>query len=632
MKMNKKIIVAFIFLSLVFTTCIDEHLLPNFGHVSITSDPVGAAIYKNGENTGKITPANFDELLSGSYNFSLLLGNFIDTSFSVQLNEGQEYSQDIFLTETTPLGKIVLTSIPSGAAIFSEGIDTEKKTPSTFDKLQRGNYKFTLKLNLYEDHNVNINLTQNEIVERNTKLVIAGTAGSIFITSDPVGAEIILDGITTSLVTPDTLSPLAPGEHSILLSLENYRDTTIVSNVLSGKIITEQVDLTFYEPRGSITLSSNPQGAAILLNDNSTELFTPAKIKKLAAGEYKIKLSLEDYYDSTFSVTVIEDENTTAPIVNLIEIPFMITLSSNPSEGGSTSGGGGYNHGDEVSIVATSNTGYNFINWTENGNEVSSNSTYTFSANKDRDLVANFSLINYTISATSNPFMASNISGVGDYKHGDEVSLRTIANPGYQFTKWTENGSQVSTDTMYNFTATSNRNLIANYNVVGNLIVNSDPIEAEIYLNNEFTGFETPHSFENILTGQYNLTLKLTDFADTTQTILVNRNQTTDVGAIFMQDIVPTVIVNLTYQKDGGGIVFSFSFNQDVFLDKVDFTKPDETIPITQNYGGQSVSEGRVIDLPYPARTKGIWKFNFFGNKVGGRKAAFETIDKLVVE
>jgi len=275
--MNKKLIAAFILLSVVFVTCVEEHVLPNFGHVFITSDPVGAEIYKDGEATGEVTPAQFDELLSGTYIFSLTLPGFIDTTFSFQVNENQELSEDIFLIEENPQGRIILNSEPPGALIYAKGLSTGNVTPDTLYNLQRGDYNYTLKLDLYEDHNVNISLDKDEAVTRNIQMVIAGTAGKIYITSNPAGATIVLDGEQTSLVTPDTLSPLSPGQHSILLSLENYRDTTIVSNVVSGDVTNEDVELTFYEPRGSITLDSNPQSAQIFLNGNDTEFITPRR-------------------------------------------------------------------------------------------------------------------------------------------------------------------------------------------------------------------------------------------------------------------------------------------------------------------------------------------------------------------
>ncbi|RJQ61100.1 MAG: T9SS C-terminal target domain-containing protein [Stygiobacter sp.] len=69
-----------------------------------------------------------------------------------------------------------------------------------------------------------------------------------------------------------------------------------------------------------------------------------------------------------------------------------VTTSSNPDNGGTTSGGGIYNSGKNIAVKATSNKGFKFINWTENGFSVSTDSSYQFTMpNNSRALVANFS-------------------------------------------------------------------------------------------------------------------------------------------------------------------------------------------------------------------------------------------------
>ena len=49
-----------------------------------------------------------------------------------------------------------------------------------------------------------------------------------------------------------------------------------------------------------------------------------------------------------------------------------------------------FNHGENCTVTATANEGYAFVNWTENGVEVSTEPTYSFVVTSDRDLVANF--------------------------------------------------------------------------------------------------------------------------------------------------------------------------------------------------------------------------------------------------
>lgn len=142
---------------------------------------------------------------------------------------------------------------------------------------------------------------------------------------------------------------------------------------------------------------------------------------------------------------------------------FNITVSANPNEGGNVSGDGTYHDGDNCTVSAIANLGYDFVNWTENGIQVSTNPTYTFNVNANRNLVANFQLHNYTITASSNPTDGGSTSGSGTYYYGNSCTLTASANTGYNFINWTENGIPVSSNPNYTFTVSSQRNLIANF-------------------------------------------------------------------------------------------------------------------------------------------------------------------------
>jgi len=69
-----------------------------------------------------------------------------------------------------------------------------------------------------------------------------------------------------------------------------------------------------------------------------------------------------------------------------------ISASVNDATMGSVSGAGMIPFSLTVTLVATPNTGYNFVNWTENGVEVSKSASYSFTATSNRTLVANFAL------------------------------------------------------------------------------------------------------------------------------------------------------------------------------------------------------------------------------------------------
>jgi len=77
-------------------------------------------------------------------------------------------------------------------------------------------------------------------------------------------------------------------------------------------------------------------------------------------------------------------------IANFAPIQYTVTLSSNPSAGGTANGAGTFNSGSSVTLIAAANSGYKFANWTESAAIVSTNASYTFTIGGNRTLVANF--------------------------------------------------------------------------------------------------------------------------------------------------------------------------------------------------------------------------------------------------
>ena len=144
---------------------------------------------------------------------------------------------------------------------------------------------------------------------------------------------------------------------------------------------------------------------------------------------------------------------------------YNITVSANPTNGGTVTGGGSYNQGQSCTVTATANSGFTFANWTENGSVVSTQASYTFSVTGNRTLVANFTAqpVNYNIAVSANPTNGGQVSGGGSYQQGQSCTVNATANSGFTFAKWTENGSVVSSQASYTFSVTGNRTLVANF-------------------------------------------------------------------------------------------------------------------------------------------------------------------------
>ena len=80
-----------------------------------------------------------------------------------------------------------------------------------------------------------------------------------------------------------------------------------------------------------------------------------------------------------------------------------MTVSPVPAYGGTVSGEGAFTDGSQQTVTATATPGYNFINWTENGIEVSSSTNYAFMLTANRALVANFTATPFILSDRDAP-------------------------------------------------------------------------------------------------------------------------------------------------------------------------------------------------------------------------------------
>ena len=142
---------------------------------------------------------------------------------------------------------------------------------------------------------------------------------------------------------------------------------------------------------------------------------------------------------------------------------FAVVLSSNPAEGGITTGAGSYTAGANVTVTATPNTGYTFVNWTEGLTVASTEANYAFQLNASRNLVANFKLNTYTLTVIALNGTVLKVPLQTTYNHGTVVNLTATPNSGYNFTSWTGDASGTSSATTV--TMNSNKTVTANFGI-----------------------------------------------------------------------------------------------------------------------------------------------------------------------
>jgi len=117
---------------------------------------------------------------------------------------------------------------------------------------------------------------------------------------------------------------------------------------------------------------------------------------------------------------------------------YTITLSSDPSDGGTTTGAGSWAAGSQVQIQAYPAEGYEFNGWS--GDLVLSDNPASVFMDGDKTLVANFELIGINLSVTVSPSGSGTTTGQGNYSYGDTATVTAIPNTYSVFDHWS-NGS-----------------------------------------------------------------------------------------------------------------------------------------------------------------------------------------------
>ena len=107
------------------------------------------------------------------------------------------------------------------------------------------------------------------------------------------------------------------------------------------------------------------------------------------------------------------------------------------AENGTVTGAGEYNHGTEVTLVATPAEGYHFVKWSDGV----ADATRTITVNSNLTLSAELAINIYTVT-----LIAENgvVTGAGKYEHGTEVTLTVTPNEGYNFVKWSDGNPNLS--------------------------------------------------------------------------------------------------------------------------------------------------------------------------------------------
>ncbi len=346
------------------------------GTLDIASEPAGAEIFVDGNQTGQFTPTSLTGVpLNTDINVKLIKEGFNEFEQTVKLTSNKPQNISAKLTQTAQISSIEITSEPAGAQIFLNGRDTGLLTPATIPNLTLGE-KQNIRLVKAGYEGVTRSVTLTDTKPLKVAEILKSTAAppitppidkptppvkppppipppvtataTVSIESDPAGAKIILNGKNTGKKTPSTLKNLGIGKnYTVRLEKQNYEPFTKEITVSKAEPLAIKGDLKELAPPpppiiddkityppsaepASLKVSSSPSGAEVFINAEYKGT-TPITISGIKPGTVSLLVNKEGKARSSQNINLKPGEKADVGTVKLGDIFGSVSVSSTPS-------------------------------------------------------------------------------------------------------------------------------------------------------------------------------------------------------------------------------------------------------------------------------------------------------------
>jgi hypothetical protein len=244
--------------------------------------------------------------------------------------------------------------------------------------------------------------------------------------------------------------------------------------------------------------------------------------------------------------------------------------------------------GTEVTLTATANDGYKFVNWTKGGEQVSTEATYSLTVTENVDLVANFVKV-VDVNLVDAGDLGATLTGAGEYTESSSVTVTAShTDPDWVFAYWKHQGGEIASyDAEYTFTLGAEDVVLEAYFAMGGMESNMNDlvIDTDTYADTYMavlTGSDASNGIEamlavseNIAGDLYRLAAAEVSFSGSSLDF-VSGTVTIDMDAY---TAIADVIVSL------GGELMAIRMNMSATAAPVDVMVADATVTYSDNDG-----------------------------------------------
>jgi len=292
-------------------------------------------------------------------------------------------------------------------------------------------------------------------------LAIASTAGGSVTTPGERTFTYVKGEMVNLVATPDTGYQFVNWTGDVDTIADVYAATTIIT--MNGDYAIMANFVAVYD----LTISSTAGGSVTVPGEGTSAYAEGTMVNLVAEAEEGYCFvnwtgdvgTIADVYAASTNITMNGDYSITANFVAVYDLNISSTAGGSvtiPGEGTST-----YDEGTLVNLVAETEEGYEFVNWTGDVGTIADvyAASTNITMNGDYSITANFvAVYDLNISSTTGGSVTIPGEGTSTYDEGTVVNLVAEAEEGYEFVNWTGDVGTIADVNSATTTITMNNN------------------------------------------------------------------------------------------------------------------------------------------------------------------------------
>ena len=227
---------------------LDVVLEPDFGSLSVESEPEGAEVMLNGLVVGK-TPYRNDKVRSGSYTLKLISDMYLVAEERFDMEPLKKIVKNLKLKPDFGTFALHCSTEGAKAQLERERLELGKEI-----RLRPGYYTLVLEAPYHEPEIKGFEMKREQEIRLN--LVLKPHVGTLSITTFPPQARLFLDGRPLPQASPYILETVNAGPHTIEARRKGYERASRKIMVQNGRILRVDFELEIEKPGLMQTVAS----------------------------------------------------------------------------------------------------------------------------------------------------------------------------------------------------------------------------------------------------------------------------------------------------------------------------------------------------------------------------------------